>query len=130
MCYKTMRCADYKHLGAQLSSRFQRGLWLVIIASMPSLTYAQKSLSAAIGLALRNSPRVKMAEDDAKRAAISLSELKNVFIPRTHLINISVRDFCETGVAQGVSADWDSRPLGTDRRTVGIGGADPVPSAA
>ena len=24
MCYKTMRCADFKHLGAQLSSLFQR----------------------------------------------------------------------------------------------------------
>ena len=81
MCYKTMRCADYKHLGAQLSSLFQRGLWLFIIASMPSLTYAQISFSAAIDLALKNSPRVKMAKDDAKRAAVSLSELKNAFIP-------------------------------------------------
>jgi outer membrane protein TolC len=48
---------------------------------MPSLTYAQISFSAAIDLALKNSPRVKMAEDDAKRAAESLSESKNVFIP-------------------------------------------------
>ena len=49
---------------------------------------------------------------------------------RTHLINISSSDFCETGVAQGVSADWDGRPLGTDRRTVGIGGTDLAPGAA
>jgi outer membrane protein TolC len=48
---------------------------------MPSLTYAQISFSAAIDLALKNSPRVKMAKDDAKRAAVSLSELKNAFIP-------------------------------------------------
>jgi len=81
MCYKTMRCADCKHLGAQLSSLFQPGIWLFIFACMPSLTYAQISFSAAIDLALKNSPRVKMAEDDAKRAAVSFSEVKNTFIP-------------------------------------------------
>jgi outer membrane protein TolC len=81
MFHKTIRCAGYAHLGAQLSSLFQKGLWLVIIASMPSLAYAQVSLSAAIDLALKNSPRVKLAEDDTKRATLSLSELKNVFIP-------------------------------------------------
>jgi hypothetical protein len=26
------------------------------------------------------------------------------------------REFCETGDAQGVSANWDGRSLGTDRR--------------
>jgi len=82
MFYRTIRCADYKHLGVQLLSLFQRGLWLFIIASMPSLTYAQISFSTAIDLALKNSPRVKMAEDDAKRAAVSLAEMKDVFIPR------------------------------------------------
>ena len=50
--------------------------------------------------------------------------------PRTHLINISGGDFCETGIAQGVSADWDGRPLGTDRGTVGIGGTDLAPGTA
>jgi hypothetical protein len=49
---------------------------------------------------------------------------------RTYLINISGPDFCETGVAQGVSADLDGRPLGTDRRTVGIGGIAAAPIAA
>ena len=82
MFYKTIRCAGYKHLGAQLSFLFQRWLWLFVIASMPSLAYAQISFSAAIDLALKNSPRVKMAEDDVKRATASLSELKNAFIPR------------------------------------------------
>jgi outer membrane protein TolC len=82
MFYKTIRCVDYKHACAQLPSLFQRGLWLFIIASMPSLTYAQISFSAAIDLALKNSPRVKMAEDDAERATASLSELKDAFIPR------------------------------------------------
>ncbi|MGA2896392.1 MAG: hypothetical protein ABSE27_02195, partial [Acidobacteriaceae bacterium] len=40
---------------------------------------------------------------------------------RTHLINILGSFFCETGVAQGVSADLYGGPLGTDRRTVGSG---------
>ena len=40
---------------------------------------------------------------------------------RTYLINISVVIICETGVAQGVSADCDGRSLGIVRRTVGIG---------
>jgi hypothetical protein len=41
---------------------------------------------------------------------------------RTHLINILWGDICETEVAQGVSADRHGRPLGTDRRTMGVGG--------
>ena len=81
MFYKTIRCADYKHIGAQLSSMFQRGIWLFIFACMPSLTYAQISFSAAIDLALKNSPRVKMAEEDAQRTAVSLSALKSAYIP-------------------------------------------------
>ncbi len=35
--------------------------------------------------------------------------------PRTHLINILVGGICKTGCAQGVSADLNGRPLGTDR---------------
>jgi hypothetical protein len=34
---------------------------------------------------------------------------------RTHLMNISGSFSCETGVAQGVSADLYGGPLGTDR---------------
>ena len=41
---------------------------------------------------------------------------------RTHLINILGREFCESGVAQGVSADWYDRPLGSNRRTVAVVG--------
>ncbi len=44
-------------------------------------------------------------------------------LPRTHLINLFGAVFWETGVAQGISADLDGRPVGTDRRTVGIVGA-------
>lgn len=42
---------------------------------------------------------------------------------RTHLINIMSCEICESVVAQGVSADWYGRPLGTDRGTVGVVGA-------
>jgi len=34
---------------------------------------------------------------------------------RTHLINIFSSEICETGVVQGISADCDGGPLGTDR---------------
>jgi hypothetical protein len=49
---------------------------------------------------------------------------------RTYLVNILGAEICETGVAQGAFADLDGRPLGIDRRTVGVGGADPAPGAA
>jgi outer membrane protein TolC len=42
---------------------------------------AQISFASAVDLALRNSPRVKMAENDVHKAAASLSESRAVFIP-------------------------------------------------
>jgi outer membrane protein TolC len=42
---------------------------------------AQVSFSSAVDLALRNSPRVKMAQDDVNRAEARLAESKSVFIP-------------------------------------------------
>jgi outer membrane protein TolC len=42
---------------------------------------AQISFTSAVDLALRNSPRVKMAQDDVNRAAAGLAEAKSVFIP-------------------------------------------------
>ncbi len=42
---------------------------------------AQISFDSAIALALKNSPRIKMAEDDVSRAAASISETKDVYIP-------------------------------------------------
>jgi outer membrane protein TolC len=42
---------------------------------------AQISFTSAVDLALRNSPRVKMAQDDVNKAIASLSESKSVFIP-------------------------------------------------
>ncbi|QHN04740.1 TolC family protein [Granulicella sp. WH15] len=42
---------------------------------------AQLSFTSAVDLALQNSPRVKMAQDDLNKATASLSESKAVFIP-------------------------------------------------
>jgi len=76
-----MRCVRHEHSGTQYSSLIKRWIWVVVIVSLPSLAYSQVSFSSAIDLALKNSPRVKMAEDDAKRAAVSYSVTKNAFIP-------------------------------------------------
>jgi outer membrane protein TolC len=60
---------------------------LLKISAVAALLYAtipmsaQISFASAIDDALRNSPRVKMAQDDVNRATASLSELKSVFIP-------------------------------------------------
>ncbi len=43
--------------------------------------HAQLSFTSAIDLALRNSPRVKMAEADAARARAALAEAQDVYIP-------------------------------------------------
>jgi outer membrane protein TolC len=42
---------------------------------------AQISFASAVGLALHNSPRVKLAQDDVNRAVAGLAESKSVFIP-------------------------------------------------
>src|SRR5882762_921247 len=42
---------------------------------------ARLSLPAAVDLALRTSPKVKMAQADVKKARAALSETKDAFIP-------------------------------------------------
>jgi outer membrane protein TolC len=51
----------------------------LLYATIP--TSAQISFTSAVDLALRNSPRVKMAQDDVNRATAGLAESKSVFIP-------------------------------------------------
>jgi outer membrane protein TolC len=55
------------------------GLVALLCATVPAS--AQISFASAVGLALRNSPRVKLARDDVNRAMAGLSESKSVFIP-------------------------------------------------
>jgi outer membrane protein TolC len=45
------------------------------------LTHAQISLTTAVDLALKNSPRVQTAEADVRKAQAQLSQTKDVFIP-------------------------------------------------
>ena len=53
---------------------------LIFVAVAPS-AHAQISFGAAIDLALRNSPRVKMAELDVSKARAVLEETHDVYIP-------------------------------------------------
>ena len=54
--------------------------WLLLCLAAPAL-HAQVSLTSAVDLALRHSPRVKMAEADVQKTRAALAETKDVFIP-------------------------------------------------
>src|SRR5882757_8851265 len=54
-------------------------LFLLFCAALP--THAQLSFTSAVDLALQNSPRVKMAQDDVNKALAALSQTKDVYIP-------------------------------------------------
>jgi outer membrane protein TolC len=51
------------------------------VASVATPARSQISFTTAVDLALKNSPRVKMAEADVARARASLEEAKDVYIP-------------------------------------------------
>jgi outer membrane protein TolC len=56
----------------------------IVIAGLVCATVsasAQISLSSAVDLALQNSPRIKMAQDDVNKASAGLAASKTVFIP-------------------------------------------------
>ncbi len=48
---------------------------------LPACASAQMSLTTAVDLALRNSPKIRMAQADITKAKASLSESKDAFIP-------------------------------------------------
>lgn len=52
----------------------------ILLAMLPAAR-AQLSLTAAVDLALRNEPRIKLAQADVDKAKASLAEAKDVFIP-------------------------------------------------
>lgn len=70
-----------------LTSRTIRSLlrrspvWLVAFLSLSRLSTSQISLTAAVDLALRSSPRVQMAQADVDKAQAVLSETRDVYIP-------------------------------------------------
>jgi outer membrane protein TolC len=51
------------------------------LLSFSGISHAQISFSAAVDLALRNSPRVKMAESEVNKARAVLAESHDVYIP-------------------------------------------------
>lgn len=65
-----------------------RGLKAVSLVLLVALSWgwnsahAQINLEAAVDLALRHSPRVKMAEDDLDKAEAALSETKDAYVPK------------------------------------------------
>lgn len=69
--------AGTKHIVGLLNiSTVLAGLLLATVSAS-----AQISLTSAVDLALRNSPRVKMAQDDVSKASASLAASKSVFVP-------------------------------------------------
>jgi outer membrane protein TolC len=63
------------------ASRYSHLLRAVCLLCVVTPLNAQVSFTSAIDLALRNSPRIKMAEDDVDKALATLSETKDVFVP-------------------------------------------------
>ncbi len=62
-------------------SRLPIGAVLAAVWISSAALPAQISLSAAVDLSLRNSPRVKLAQADLRKADASLSEAHDVYIP-------------------------------------------------
>jgi outer membrane protein TolC len=64
----------------QDASRRVTGLLLLFYLLAP-LCHAQISFTSAIALALRNSPRVKAAQNDVQKAQSGLAVMKDIYIP-------------------------------------------------
>ena len=71
-------------------------LWLAVLSCSAISAHAQISFTSAIDLAIRNSPRVRMAQDDVNKALASLSDAKAVFIP-------SITGSSGLGASSGIS---------------------------
>jgi outer membrane protein TolC len=61
-----------------------RTRWATLLGMLASLTIsasAQISLSSAVGLALKNDPKVRMSEASVQKAQAALEETKDVYVP-------------------------------------------------
>jgi len=58
-----------------------RNAAVMLLSACASCAAAQISLGSAVGLAVKNDPRVKMARADVDRAKALLSETKDAFVP-------------------------------------------------
>lgn len=56
-------------------------LAVIVLFCFAPLASAQTSFSSAIDLALKNNPRIKLAEDDVHKAEANLATLKAAFVP-------------------------------------------------
>ena len=63
------------------SSRLQALLSLIILLAAPILAHAQVSLATVVDLAQRNSTAVRLAQSDVAKAAASLRQVSNEYIP-------------------------------------------------
>ena len=57
------------------------GLTALVLLSAVTSLHAQISITSAVDLAIRNSPRVKMSDADLTKARALLDESKDVYIP-------------------------------------------------
>ena len=64
-----------------LPDRMKRYLLTIVVTALTSSVYAQISLPAAVDLALRANPRVKVAEADVDKARAVVSEARDAYIP-------------------------------------------------
>src|ERR1700677_382568 len=70
-----------RNLPGRMTRLFRLLIACFAVACVATPARAQISFTTAIDLALKNSPRVKMAQADVARARASLEEGKDVYIP-------------------------------------------------
>jgi len=80
--WRYMDCSQsWKACSGSISPLVRILFGLIVWSATAILSHAQISFTSAIDLALRNSPRVKVAQDDVNKAVATLAETKDVFIP-------------------------------------------------
>ena len=76
------------------------------LAAMPHLCSAQVSLATVVDLAQRNSSSVKLAQSDVQKAALSLTETKDAFIPSL-IFGSGLPAFPEVGFTGNLPSIWN-----------------------
>lgn len=76
-----MNVRNHTAISASLRRPQTAILLTVLLLCSATLASAQTSFNAAIDLASKNSPRIKLAEDDVHKAEANLATLKAAFVP-------------------------------------------------
>ncbi len=72
----------FRHIvKARPSSEWLRHVCALLLGSSWMCSHGQISFSSAVDLALRNDPRVKLAQDELRRSVAYAQEMKDVYIP-------------------------------------------------